>query len=71
MGIIGLFDKPDGFTDLDRQDMEAFAPTAALILQSVRTEQARQQAADHLRAAQKFEAIGQLAGAWHMISTTC
>lgn len=62
LAVIGLADKPGGFTDLDRRDMEAFAPTAALIVQNIRAEQARIQSAEELRQAQKFEAIGQLAG---------
>lgn len=62
LGVIGLLDKPAGFPPRDREDMKFIAETIALVLQSVRAEQARGQAADHLRVVQKFEAIGQLAG---------
>ncbi|MBE0597175.1 MAG: PAS domain S-box protein, partial [Desulfuromonadales bacterium] len=62
LGLLGLFGKEGGFSEIDRHDLDAFAPMAALALQSARTEQARQEATDRLRAVQKFEAIGQLAG---------
>ena len=62
VGVIGLCNKKGGFTAEDRQAMENFARTASLAIQSARTELARHEAAEHLRAVQKFEAIGQLAG---------
>lgn len=62
LGVIGLVDKAAGFSVRDQEDMKHIAETIALVLQSVRAEQARGQATEHLRVVQKFEAIGQLAG---------
>jgi PAS domain S-box-containing protein len=62
VGVLSLTNKPGGFTPLDRVELEAFAQTAALAIQTARTELARQTAIEHLRQAQKMEAVGQLAG---------
>ncbi|BCR04418.1 hypothetical protein DESUT3_14870 [Desulfuromonas versatilis] len=62
VGCIGLINSEEGFTERERVELEAFAQTAALVIQSVRTELARQLAEDYLGQAQKMEAVGQLAG---------
>jgi signal transduction histidine kinase len=62
VGVIGLLNKPGGFAEREKNEVEAFARTAALAVHSARTELARQEAIDHLRVVQKFEAIGKLAG---------
>lgn len=53
VGMIGLTDRPDGFTDMERREIEAFAQTAALALHSARAEIEHKKAMDQLRQAQK------------------
>lgn len=62
VGVLGLANKPGGFTEREQVEVEAFAQTVALALQNARIELARQTAIEHLRQAQKMEAVGQLAG---------
>jgi PAS domain S-box-containing protein len=62
VGMIGLINRPEGFTEREQREVESFAHTAALAIQSARTELARNQAEEYLRQAQKMEAVGQLAG---------
>jgi PAS domain S-box-containing protein len=62
VGMIALVNRPGGFTEREQREMETFAQTVALAIQSARTELARSQAEEYLRQAQKMEAVGQLAG---------
>lgn len=62
VGMLGLMNRPGGFTGREKEELEAFARTVALAVQAARSELARQEATDYLRVVQKFEAIGQLAG---------
>lgn len=62
VGMIALIDKPGGFDNQDKKDLESFSKTAALAVQNAQSELARVKALDELRVTQKFEAIGKLAG---------
>ena len=69
VGFVGLANRPDGYTDAIRAEMEPVLTTCAALVGALRAERRRRDAerarADleaQLRQAQKLEAIGTLAG---------
>jgi signal transduction histidine kinase/CheY-like chemotaxis protein len=62
IGMIGLANREGGYSTTEIHELENYAQTCALALHSARADIDRKVAQDHLRQAQKMEAIGQLAG---------
>lgn len=62
VGLIGLANKPGGFTDADARIVVALSELAAIALKQSVTRQALQEKEALLRQTQKLEAIGNLAG---------
>lgn len=61
-GMIALVNRPGGFAEQERHELEAFADTAALALRMYRSEEERIGAEAQLRQSQKLEAVAIMAG---------
>ncbi len=61
IGLIGLANRPGGFGEKARRELEAFATTASLIFAQAKLEQEKRTVEEQLFHAQKMEELGKLA----------
>jgi PAS domain S-box-containing protein len=62
IGMIGVANRPGGYTELEQQQLQILAQTAGVLFDSYRQRQQHEKLEAELRQSQKLEAIGRLAG---------
>jgi PAS domain S-box-containing protein len=62
IGMIGVANRPGGYTELEQRQLQILAQTAGVLFDSYRQRQQHEKLEAELRQSQKLEAIGRLAG---------